>query len=192
MRLQVWFWDESGFSLRVIRRKNWCKKGTRKKVTGQRSCGRVNVMGGIRYHDRKKMCYFIDKGTGDTFYAQLEQLNEFVLQEWVAVGNQAKEFPQKGAKILIILDNASYHKKKLVLEDIERNLPNIQLYFLPAYSPDLNLIELLWHSAKEYIAHRLFTSIEELKNLLERLLNQGELMIKWRQLKNKGNTVIAI
>jgi transposase len=145
-RLQVWFWDESGFSLRVIRRKNWCKKGTRKKVTGQRSCGRVNVMGGIRYHDRI-MCYFIDKGTGDTFYARLEQLNEFVLQEWVAAGNQAKEFQQKGSKILIILDNASYQKKKLVLEDIERNLPNIQLYFLPAYSPDLNLIELLWHSA---------------------------------------------
>ena len=29
--LQVWFWDESGFSLRVIRRKSWGKKGTRKK-----------------------------------------------------------------------------------------------------------------------------------------------------------------
>ncbi|MEG3900339.1 hypothetical protein QT989_32635 [Microcoleus sp. SVA1_B6] len=27
--LEVGFWDESGFSLRVIRRKNWCKKGTR-------------------------------------------------------------------------------------------------------------------------------------------------------------------
>jgi transposase len=25
-RLQVWFWDESGFSLRVIKRKTWCKK----------------------------------------------------------------------------------------------------------------------------------------------------------------------
>lgn len=30
-RLQVWFWDESGFSLRVIRRKTWGKKGNRKK-----------------------------------------------------------------------------------------------------------------------------------------------------------------
>jgi transposase len=35
-RLQVWFWDESGFSLRVIRRKTWGRKGHRKKVTGQR------------------------------------------------------------------------------------------------------------------------------------------------------------
>ena len=30
-RLQVWFWDESGFSLRVTRRKNWCRKGTEKR-----------------------------------------------------------------------------------------------------------------------------------------------------------------
>jgi hypothetical protein len=33
-KLQVWFWDESGFSLRVIRRKCWGKKGNRKKLTG--------------------------------------------------------------------------------------------------------------------------------------------------------------
>ena len=30
--LQLWFWDESGLSLRVIRRKNWCKKGTRRNI----------------------------------------------------------------------------------------------------------------------------------------------------------------
>ncbi|MBD2529868.1 transposase [Nostoc flagelliforme FACHB-838] len=44
-KLQVWFWHESGFSLRVIRRKNWSKKGSSKKVTAKRSSGRVNVMG---------------------------------------------------------------------------------------------------------------------------------------------------
>ncbi len=58
-KIQIWFWDETGFSLRVIRRKTWGKKGKRKKVTGQRSRGRVNVMGGLRYHDRKRMCYFL-------------------------------------------------------------------------------------------------------------------------------------
>jgi transposase len=84
------------------------------------------------------------------------------------------------------------HKKKTMLADIEQNLPNIQLYFFPPYSPDYNLIELVWHSTKEYIAHRLFQSVEQLQNLLNRLLNQGELIIKWhRQVKNKGNAVIA-
>ena len=94
---------------------------------------------------------------------------------------------------MLILDNANYHKKQTILEDIEKKLPNIQLDFLPEYSPDLNLIELVWHSAKDFLAHRLFKSVDELKDLLERMLNQGELIIKWGQrVKNKGNAVIAI
>ena len=191
-RLQIWFWDESGFSLRVIRRKNWGKKGKRKKVTGQRSRGRVNVMGGVRYSDKKRVCFFIEKGNSDIFYEQLIQLNEFVKSEWIEQEKKESDFQALGPKILIILDNASYHKKKEILEKIEKFLPNIQLYFLPAYSPDYNLIELVWHSAKEYIAHRLFKSISDLQELLNKLLNQGKLIIKWqRKIKNKGNIIIA-
>lgn len=176
----------------MIRRKGWGKKGKRQKVTGQRRRGRVNIMGGVRYHDRKRVCYFIDKGNSESFYAQLERLNEWVKQEWVEQGNRQEEFEDKGPKVLIILDNASYHKKQITLGEIEKKLPNVQLYFLPAYSPDFNLIELVWHSAKEYIAHRLFQSVEELRDLLDRLLNQGELIIKWRRkVKNKGNAVMA-
>lgn len=67
-RLQIWFWDETGFSLRVIRRKNWGKRGQRKKITGQRRRGRVNVMGGVRESDRKRVCFFMKKGDADTFY----------------------------------------------------------------------------------------------------------------------------
>lgn len=190
--LQVWFWDEAGFSLRVIRRKTWGKKGKRKKITGQRRRGRVNVMGGIREHDRKRLCFFIKKGNADTFYEQLQQLNNFVTQEWVEKGNLPEDFKEKGPKIVIILDNASYHKRLDIQEKITKELPNIILEFLPAYSPDLNIIELVWHSCKEYIAHRLFQSVAELEELLERLLNQGELLIKWqRKIKNKGNAFIA-
>jgi hypothetical protein len=55
------------------------------------------------------------------------------------------------------------------------------------------LAELVWHSAKEYIANRLFESIEKLELLLHQLLNEGELIIKWdRKIKNKGNAVNAI
>ncbi len=191
-QLQLWFWDETGFSLRVIRRKTWGKKGKRKKVTGQRKRERINVMGGIREHDRKRVCFFINKGNADTFYEQLQQLNELVKKEWVANGNSSEEFLTKGPKLLIILDNASYHKRLDIREKITKELPNIILEFLPAYSPDMNLIELVWHSCKEFIAHRLFQSVEQLKALLENLLNQGELVIKWqRKIKNKGNAFIA-
>ena len=192
-RLQVWFWDESGFSLRVIRRKTWGKKGRRKKVTGQRRRGRVNIMGGLRYHDKKRINFVIKKGDADVFYEQLTILYKLILQEWIEQGNKIENFNDCSAKIVIILDNASFHKRKDILEKIEAEMPNLILEFLPPYSPDYNLIELVWHSAKEYIAHRLFESIEQLEDLLNQLLNQGGLIIKWhRKIKNKGNAVYSI
>ncbi len=45
---------------------------------------------------------------------------------------------------MIILDNASFHKRKYILAQIEAEIPNIIQEFLPDY----NLIELVWHSAK--------------------------------------------
>jgi transposase len=186
--LQVWFWDESGFSLRVIRRKSWGKKGQRKNITGQRRRGRINVMGAIRESDRKRVCFFIKKGNADTFLEQLQQFNELIKQEWVNKGNRSEDFQSHGPRIILILDNASFHKRQDILSRLAKELTNFRLDFLPAYSPDYNIIELVWHSCKEYIAHRLFQSVDELKLLLDRLLNQGELVIKWhRKIKNKGN-----
>jgi transposase len=189
---QVWFWDETGFSLRVLRRKCWTRRGHRQKVSGKRSRGRVNVMGGLRYHDRKRLCNFIDKGNAESFFEQLEHLNEFVKQEWIEQGNQAELYEKIGPRVLVILDNASYHKRQDIIDKIEQALPNIQLCFLPAYSPDFNLIELVWHSCKEFIAHRLFQSVKQLEELLKSLLNDGKLVINWnRRVRNKGNRVVA-
>ena len=189
---QVWFGDEAGFSLRVLRRKCWTRRGQRRKVTGQRRRGRVNVMGGLRYHDRKRLCYFVEKGNALSFFEQLEKLNAFSKKEWTEQGNPAELYERIGPTILIILDNASYHKRQDIIEQIEQALPNIRLCFLPAYSPDFNLIELVWHSCKEFIAHRLFQSVEQLKELLNRLLNHGELVIQWhRKIRNKGDTILA-
>jgi len=186
--LQVWFWDESGFSLHVIRRRNWGRKGQRKKITGQRRRGRVNVMGAIRESDRKRVCFFIKRGNAETFLEQLQQFNELIKQEWVNKGNRCEDFQSQGPRIILILDNASFHKRQDILSQVSQELTNFRLDFLPAYSPDYNIIELVWHSCKEYIAHRLFQSIDELKQLLDRLLNQGELVIKWhRKIKNKEN-----
>jgi transposase len=71
-----------------------------------------------------------------------------------------------GPKIVIILDNASIHKKTEIRNKIAEDMPNLILDYLPEYSPDYNLIELVWHSAKEFIAHRLFQSVEELESRL--------------------------
>ena len=191
--LQVWFWDESGFSLRVIRRKNWCLKGTRKKKRGDRRKGRINVMGGVRYSDKKRWIDFIPIGNSTNFYLVLQTFYEDLKQEWIEAGNLGEDFSKKGCKIVLILDNASFHKKEEILRKIAVEMPNLIIEFLPPYSPDYNLVELVWHSAKEYISNRLFESVEKLESLLNNLLNEGGLVMQWeRKLKNKGNSVNVI
>jgi len=150
-------------------------------------------MGGLRFSDKKRFIEFVEKGNSESFYQVLKVFYQELKNEWIERGNFVEEFQKKGPKIVIILDNASFHKKQEYLDQIEAEMPNLQLEFLPEYSPDYNLIELVWHSAKEYIAHRLFKSVEELELVLNQLLNEGGLIIKWgRKLKNKGNAIIPI
>jgi len=69
-------------------------------------------MGAVRLYDRKRICYFVEKGNSDIFYEQLQQLYEHILQEWGGQGNKTEEWKEKGTKIFIVLDKANYHKKK--------------------------------------------------------------------------------
>lgn len=49
--------------------------------------------------------------------------------------------------VTIVLDNASYHRAKVVRELAETL--GIELLYLPAYSPNLNLIERVWKLVKK-------------------------------------------
>lgn len=49
--------------------------------------------------------------------------------------------------VTIVLDNASYHRAKVVRELAETL--GIELLFLPPYSPNLNLIERVWKMVKK-------------------------------------------
>jgi transposase len=100
-------------------------------------------------------------------------------REWIEQGNKAEDFNIKEPLNVIVLDNASYHKCLDIIDLIKQNLPETHLEFLPVYNPDYNLVELIWYSYKEYIAGRLFESVEELKELLKNLLNDVKLIIKW-------------
>ncbi|MDY6781348.1 MAG: transposase [Cyanobacteriota bacterium] len=58
---------------------------------------------------------------------------------WVAAGNLREDFEEKSPKIVMILDNTSFHKKAEYLQKIEKEMPKIHLEYLPEYSPDYNL-----------------------------------------------------
>ena len=66
-----------------------------------------------------------------------------------------------GKTIRIVLDNFRSHHSKLVAETAE--LLDIQLIFLPPYSPDLNPIEFIWKSVKRIVS---INSEEDLKDLV--------------------------
>jgi len=82
-------------------------------------------MGGLRYHDKKRLNFVIKKGDSDTFYEQINALNDSIVQEWRELGNQAESFAESGIKIVIIRDNASFHKKKDILSKILAEMPYI-------------------------------------------------------------------
>ncbi|MDB6095807.1 MAG: hypothetical protein JWM09_85 [Francisellaceae bacterium] len=54
----------------------------------------------------------------------------------------------------IILDNEKYHYIKAVRAFSEKN--NINLVYLPAYSPELNMIERLWKVFKKNVLYNKF------------------------------------
>jgi transposase len=56
--------------------------------------------------------------------------------------------------IVLVMDNACYQKCKLVLEKAASL--NIQIVFLPPYSPNLNLLERLWKFVKQKVLYNKF------------------------------------
>ena len=57
---------------------------------------------------------------------------------------------------VIIMDNASFHRKSTLLEFIEERGWRIKLLFLPTSSPDFNPIEKSWANKKRFIKHYLY------------------------------------
>ena len=70
-------------------------------------------------------------------------------------------------KILLVLDNARYHHAKKLKEYIDLIKDRLELFFLPAYSPDLNAIEMLWKKTRRGVTHnRYFSSLGKMVNQL--------------------------
>jgi transposase len=67
---------------------------------------------------------------------------------------------------MIILDNFRSHHAKLTTETAAQL--NIDLVFIPPYSPDLNPIEYIWKTIKRELSPLFIETQEQLQNIIEK------------------------
>jgi transposase len=80
-------------------------------------------------------------------------------------------------KTVVILDNSPIHKSKKFMAKIEEwKEKDVLIFFLPPYSPELNLIEILWRRIKyQWIPFDAYICFQNLKERLSYVLsNFGE------------------
>jgi len=80
-------------------------------------------------------------------------------------------------KTVVILDNSPIHKSKKFMDKIEEwKEKDVLIFFLPPYSPELNLIEILWRRIKyQWIPFDAYICFRNLKERLSYVLsNFGE------------------
>jgi len=142
----VWFSDEVFFELCSKISYTWGPKGQQIFVKTNGSSGKDCVIGAINPYE------------GDSFFLQWDWIDSQVIEMFLK--ELSDLYPDK--KHLIIMDNATYHKNQ---GSDDYPLPeNIELFFLPPYSPDFNLIENLWKVLRDdFFNNKFFQNILELK-----------------------------
>ena len=132
----------------------WCK--TRLFVKAASGRQRYNVLGAFN-----AVTHELIRVTNDS-YITAQTVCE-LLQKVAALG--------LSTPITLVLDNARYQRCQLV-----QNLAcvlNIELLFLPSYSPNLNLIERLWKFVKKTALNsRCHANFAEFRRAIDQCLNQ--------------------
>jgi len=105
---------------------------------------RYNILGVYCPQDRE----YLDQQTTDSLNAQTV----------IALGDKIRH-AHPNHRNIIFCDNACYQHAKMVREHFENT--NIEFRFLPAYSPNLNLIERLWKFMKAKVLSKYYPTFEE-------------------------------
>ncbi|KAA6341541.1 hypothetical protein EZS27_010658 [termite gut metagenome] len=103
-------------------------------------------------------------GTGESFSLILPSANADCMNVFMEL--VSKTF--KGYQIIMVMDGASWHRG-----DKLKKWENIAPLFQPAYSPELNPIESLWHHIREKgkFKNTTFHSLGEVENRLVQVIN---------------------
>lgn len=125
----------------------WALVGQQPKVPAPGKNEKKVVYGGVDYRTGKLTYTLADTKCGTAFLAFLMSL----------LATYA------GQKIRLVCDNGRFHTTKAVQAWLAAHREQIEVYWLPTYSPSLNLIERLWgHVKRTVIANVLYTTLDDL------------------------------
>ena len=133
----------------------WTKKGQRRRMRSNSGRKRYNILGAYCPADHE----YLDIRSTDNVNAE-------TLQRLIDV---IRARHPDAARIILILDNARYNHAKIVRAHVENT--NVELRFLPSYSPNLNLIERLWRFLKDAVMTTYHDSFEDFVAAIAKVLD---------------------
>ena len=83
----------------------------------------------------------------------------------------------KHGKIIVFLDNASYHKSKMVNDFVDSYDGDIVPACLPVYTPELNTTEGQWRLLRRATANVMYESTKVMKESIWTMLDRREVKI---------------
>ncbi|AYY05486.1 IS630 family transposase [Enterobacter roggenkampii] len=135
----------------------WMPKGRKTLVETTGSRARLNIMGALNLND-----------IGSTVIREYDTINSLNIVKFFIAIRETYPITQK---VHIILDGAGYHRSELVQE--WAYVMNIELHYLPPYSPNLNPIERLWKVMNEVVRNnRYFASSKDFREEIHRFFSE--------------------
>ena len=153
-RLDVSYFDESGFSLQSQVPYAYQPIGETLKIPSSQS-QRLNVVGCFNTKNQLHAFSFECNIDADIVVACIDEFSHHLVKD-----------------TMLILDNSPIHRSEKVEAYLEQwKARGLSLYYLPKYSPELNLIEILWRFIKyHWLPLSAYLSFRSLVKAVENVL----------------------
>jgi transposase len=131
--------------------------------------GKQKVIPTYGKHHGVKLLGTLDYESGEIFCIEEEQYDAQVFLSFL----EKVTSKYAGEKIVMVLDNARIHHAKLIQPFLLSQKGNLQLLFLPPYSPQLNIIEGLWAWLKKSVIYNVFySSVNEIRIAVQAFIKE--------------------
>lgn len=155
-KIDLYYLDETGFSLIPCIPYGWQEIGEYFTIPSRRS-RRLNVLGIMNRNNHLETYISSQSINSDVVIACIDSF-----------------FPSVDKPTVIVTDQASIHTSDAIFDKLEEwKQRNITIFELPSYSPELNLIEILWRFIKyEWIEISAYKNWETFVACVEKILKE--------------------